>query len=388
MPAHFDVVVVGGGIHGVGVAQACAVAGLSCCIVEQTDWAAGTSSRSSKLIHGGLRYLESWQWPLVWNSLHERSILLRIAPELVKPLRFLIPLYRDSKRPAWMIQAGLSLYSLLAGLTPLSRFQRISRSLWPDYVGLKQAGLRALFAYRDGQTDDAALTRTVLASAVHYGAQARCPCRLLSARGQRDGYRLQLTSAQGEESIDCRFLVNASGPWVNLTLAQITPHPAPLAVDLVQGSHLIIRQSLGSDGYYLEAPSDKRAVFALPWQGHTLLGTTETAFSGDPAEVCVSQTERDYLLATLRHYFPQLEPEIIAEFAGLRVLPRSSQSAFSRPRECILQHSRQHPRLLSIYGGKLTGYRHTAARVLRMISAELQYRCRSDQTAHIRLTGG
>src|SRR5688572_28196030 len=188
MAGDCEVAVIGGGILGVGATQACAAAGYRCAIIEQTDWAAGTSSRSSKLIHGGLRYLESGQWSLVRESLRERAILLRIAPDLVKPLPFLIPVYAVTRRRPWELAAGLGLYALLAGWTRRARFGTHSPRRLPAALrasGLQVDGLQAVFRYWDAQTDDVALTRAVLQSARSLGADARCPARLLSA--EREG---------------------------------------------------------------------------------------------------------------------------------------------------------------------------------------------------------
>ena len=363
MKTHYEVAIVGGGIQGAGMAQACAAAGYKTVIMEQNDWGSGTSCKSSKLIHGGLRYLESAQLPLVRQCLKERTILLRNAPSLVKPLEFLIPVYRTTHRRPWELLLGLSLYSLLAGLTPLARF-KWSRQ---NPAILKQDDLQMTFRYWDAQTDDQALTRAVIDSAAKLGATTLTPATLLHAEKNPSGYQLTVQVQGSKHQITCDFLVNCAGPWINRVLDTIVPAPARPPIELLKGSHVVLRDQICVQAFYLESPIDQRAVFLLPWHGRTLLGTTEVLFTGDPARVEVSQQEIDYLLATARYYFPRLNTDIVEQFAGLRVLPRSNRSAFSRSRETILFQDKKHPRLISLYGGKLTTYRHTAEKTVKQI---------------------
>jgi glycerol-3-phosphate dehydrogenase len=388
MHVDHEVAVIGGGILGVGAAQACAAAGYSCVLVEQTDWAAGTSSRSSKLIHGGLRYLETGQLSLVRESLKERAILLKIAPHLVHPLAFRIPVYRSTSRRPLTLAAGLGLYAVLAGLTPLARFSATWPGRMPETlrrIGLKQDGLQTVFRYFDAQTDDVQLTRAVLRSAQALGAQARCPARLLAAEQEEGGYTLTLDEGGQRRALRCVYLVNAGGPWVNEVLACITPTATHRNIDRVLGSHLVLENAIHDEAFYLESPVDQRAVFVLPWQGGTLLGTTERPFEGDPVLAAVSADDREYLLATLRHYFPDVQPRIVREFAGVRVLPQGDGRAFQRPRDCVFHVDPAHPRLLSLYGGKLTGYRHTGQDVVAKVRQALGPRPPKADTACLRL---
>lgn len=366
--SHYHLAVIGGGIHGAGVAQAAAAAGLKTLIVEQRDWASATSSRSSKLLHGGLRYLETAQFSLVRESLQERNLLLSLAPSLAHPLRFNIPIYRNTSRRPWQLICGLSIYALFSGFNPLSRF-----SWWRSPpAGLNTRGLQRVFSYWDGQTNDRLLTRAVIHSALEIGAEARCPSELVSARQVEGGYELTLGDSTGSvDAVRTDFLVNCTGPWVNDMLSNVSPTPVSMPCDLVKGSHLVLAEKLSDEAFYLESPQDQRAVFLLPWGEHSLLGTTEQRYDGDPRTVSVSAGERDYLLQTANHYFPQQSFTIIEEFAGLRVLPTGSGRAFSRPRDCILHTDPDHPRLISLYGGKLTTYRHTAATVIRQALAVL-----------------
>ena len=367
-----DVLVVGGGIHGVGVAQAAAAAGYSTVLVERTGLAAGTSSRSSKLIHGGLRYLESAQFGLVRESLAERALLVELAPELVQLVPFHIPVYRDTSRRAWMVHTGLTLYATLGNLREAARFSRLPRREWGQLDGLKTDGLQAVFRYYDAHTDDAALTRAVAASAAQLGAHILCPASLVSAARKGGGYRVELDL--GGEMVELRAstLVNAAGPWVNLVADRITPPPPRRSMDLIGGTHLELEGEVKLGIYYMEAPTDQRAVFTMPWKGHTLVGTTETPFEGDPATIEPTQAEIDYLLGVHAHYFPERERVLIDAWAGLRVLPHGKGNAFHRPREVALPVDRRdEPRLVSIYGGKLTGYRLTAEKVLEKLEGSL-----------------
>ncbi len=386
---NFEVAIIGGGILGVGAAQACAAAGYRCLIVEQSDWAAGTSSKSSKLIHGGLRYLETGQFSLVRESLRERDILLRIAPDLVHALPFLIPVYAATTRGPWTLRAGLGLYALLAGWTPLARFSSVAPRQLPAALratGLNLHGLRTVLRYWDAQTDDARLTRAVLASAQSLGCVALCPAKLEVAERLAQGYRLQLAEASGVRHVTCDYLVNAGGPWVNQVLARISPDARPRSIERVLGSHLILAAAPYPEAFYLESPIDRRAVFVLPWRGRTLLGTTERRFEGAPEEARVSDADRDYLLATYHHYFPNVEARVVDEFAGLRVLPQGDGSAFTRPRDCVFHLDPNHPRLLSLYGGKLTGYRHTGQDVVAKVLQALGPRPARADTASLRLS--
>ena len=372
-----DVAVIGAGIHGAGMAQAAAAAGHSVLLLEQSAVGAGTSSRSSKLIHGGLRYLETGQFHLVRESLRERTLLLQLAPELVQMRRFHAPIYRATRRRPWQIAIGLSLYGLLAGLTHGAAFGLVPRRRWGELDGLTSRELQCVFHYQDAQTDDRALTRAVVASAQSLGAQLLCPARCLGATLLGQAVQLRYQTPDGREA-ECRarVLVNAAGPWADELARRITPAIAVPAIERIQGSHLVLPLALHAGCYYLESPRDGRAIFALPWQGQMLLGTTETRHRGDPAHCVPGAAEVSYLLGVLKHYFPAwrslASSDVRASFAGLRVLPRGSGHAFHRSRETLLLSDRDHaPRVLSIYGGKLTTWRAVAQRAMARITASL-----------------
>ncbi len=395
MTSAYDFVIVGGGIHGAGVAQAAAAAGYRVLLLERDRLAGHTSSRSSKLIHGGLRYLETGQWRLVRESLREREILLTIAPDLVRLLPFHIPIYTNSARRPWQIRAGLTLYALLGNLVRDARFRALARAQWSRLDGLKTENLRAVFRYFDAQTDDAALTQAVMRSAISLGAELACPARFVSAQRRQDGYQVSYLAGgrdsaektlASEQECRCRVLINAAGAWVNGVLDTIIPKPPQFDIDLVQGAHIIIEDRISEGVYYAEAPRDKRAVFIMPWQGRILVGTTESPFSGDPASIQPLPAEIAYLKETFHYYFPAKRGEIASAFAGLRVLPKDKRPAFYRPRETILfPDDARAPKLITIYGGKLTGYRATAEKIVTLLRPSLPARNAVADTARLNL---
>lgn len=393
----YDLVIIGGGIHGAGVAQAASAKGLSVMVLEQTDIASGTSSRSSKLIHGGLRYLESGEFSLVSECLHERALLLKLAPDLVELKPFYIPVYRYTTRRPWIVHVGLSLYALQGGLHPAARFCRVPQKLWKKLDGLDTAQLEAVFQYNDAQTDDAALTHAVMRSAQQMGAQLKIPAIFTGARlGQLGKHTNIIEYWHHDKAKTCTagVLVNAAGPWVQQVLSRITPAPSQLKIDLVQGTHIVVPGTLTQGVYYVEA-QDKRAVFIMPWRGNTLVGTTESTYQGDPMDVRPLPHEQDYLMKTLINYFPRYRSEqrILSAIAGLRVLPsgggqnrRGASSINTWSRETILHTGRQDPpSLLTIYGGKLTTYRLTAERVMARVIGVLPVRKVVADTRYLKL---
>lgn len=389
MTQSYDLVVIGGGIHGAGIAQTAAARGHSVLVLEQSGLASGTSSRSSKLIHGGLRYLESGQFALVRECLQERAVLLKIAPELVRLRPFYIPVYPDTSRRPSQLWMGLSLYALLGGLDQAARFHSVPRSKWGNLDGLDTTQLQAVFQYWDGQTDDAALTRAVMRSAQELGAELSLPSVFTGAEIGEQRCVIRYQHEGREHACEASVLVNAAGPWVNQVLDKVTPSPSRLGVELVQGTHIIVDGEVSQGIYYVEAPRDQRAVFVMPWQGKMMVGTTETVYHGDPAAVQPLDEEKDYLLETLAHYFPVYRaPDrqaILSAFAGLRVLPAAPGTAFGRPRDTTL-HSGLRDRLLTVYGGKLTAYRITAEKVMRQLAPVLPRRSVVADTRELRLT--
>lgn len=370
LPQKVDVAIVGGGIQGCAVAQAAAAAGFSTLLIEKSEWGGATSSSSSKLIHGGLRYLQTAQFHLVKECLQERDWMLVNSPQLVKQNWFYLPIYKQNKYSRFMVMSGLVLYQLLNWRSPYSAFKFIPRKEWAEIKGLRQEGLVGIFAYQDAQTHDQRLTEAVKNSAAALGATCQNNAELEHAEKLAEGYQLSIKLAESQtlQSVQCRILVNASGPWVNQTLSCLQPPVKAQTVELIQGTHIVIDQAINDYGFYVEAPTDKRAVFILPWQGGSLVGTTETLFSGLPGEHKPTEAELTYLEDTLAYYFPLLEYQKIGSFCGLRVLPKLPGAAFSRPRDVMLD---SHPGLVSLYGGKLTAWRVTAKLVLTAIEGQI-----------------
>jgi glycerol-3-phosphate dehydrogenase len=364
--AHYDLAVIGAGIHGAAVANAAATRGHKVVVLEQYPEAAcGTSSKSSKLIHGGLRYLESGQFRLVRECLVERRRLLEEQPDLVTLAPFHIPVFRHGRRSAWVIAAGLGLYTLLGG----GGFRRIARKDWPGLDGLTTHGLTAVFRYWDAQTDDKRLTERIIGNAESRGARVCYGATFTSARCAAAGCNIVFEAADGTDSVSADAIVNAAGPWANRVLQAISPAVSSLDIELVQGTHIIVPGTLQRGIYYLESPLDQRAVFVMPWQGNTMIGTTETPYSGDPAGVTPLETEIEYLLQTRNHYFekPIARADVIDCFAGLRVLPTRGGDPFHRSRDTLLHRDAHLPNLVTIYGGKLTSHHATAMRVIRQL---------------------
>lgn len=390
---YFDLLVVGGGINGVAVAQAAAAKGHSVLLLEKSELAAGTSRASSKLIHGGLRYLESYEFSLVYEALRERAMMLRNAPDLVALKKFYIPVYRHTRRAPWLIFAGLSLYALCDRLRPSSRFRIVPKSQWNELDGIETKDLRAVFQYQDAQTDDVELTRSVMNSAVELGARLMEHSRLISARWHDDHFSVLVDSESTRLNYRCGAIVNAGGPWVNRINECIEPPPRTLSIDLIQGTHVVLQGQMSDRFYYVESPRDGRAVFVMPWYENTLIGTTEARFSGNPDDIKALDSSVRYLLGVFRHYFPHFNggknAKIVSRMAGARVLPEAKTSAFKRSRETILYWQPEFtpggPALCTIYGGKLTAWRATAEKVLKTIQAALPPPTRDIDTRTLRL---
>ena len=367
--SHYDVIVVGAGIHGAGVAQAVAAAGYSVIVLEKNTLGSGTSSKSSKLIHGGLRYLESYQFSLVRTSLKERAMLCRIAPEHVSLQPFYIPIYKQTSRRPWKIRLGLSLYALLGNMHKNNLFKRLSKKILTTTDGLSRENLQKIYRYYDGQTNDKKLTEAVMASAVKLGAKLVEHSEINSITKNNKDFKVSYQNDKGEITINSTVVVNAAGPWVNEINNFINIKTKLLDIDLVQGTHIIIDAEPPSGIYYLEA-KDKRAVFVMPYEydgrTRTMIGTTEKIFEGNASDVKATEEEIDYLLNTYLSYFPKNNNiKKLFEFAGLRVLPKNNGSLFSRPRDTVLHWATTG--LLSLYGGKLTAYRSTSDLVLKKI---------------------
>ncbi|QQX81031.1 FAD-dependent oxidoreductase [Shewanella sp. KX20019] len=386
-----DLVIVGGGINGAGIAQCAAAAGYSVMLLEKGVIAGQTSANSSKLIHGGLRYLETGQLALVRQSLAERRALLRLAPSLVNPIPFYIPVYEDSRRNSIAIRAGLSLYSMLSNFDSLGQFKSIPAIHWAKIKGLKLGGLKALYQYWDAQTDDKLLTEAVVRNGRSLGATILEHAKCTQIEHLKSHCVVRYESQGLQHEVEALAVVNAAGPWVNDVLDCVTPAVSPVPIEWVQGSHLLLDIAANDGILYLESCFDKRVIFVMPWNGKTLIGTTEVVLDEIDGRPTPTASEVDYLLGIYSHYFPSmgdsdsLKSRIIDTFCGVRVLPKQQGNAFDRPRDTLQQTSLSHPHLLTLYGGKLTTYRTTAVEVLNWVESHIGSRNALADFNHLQL---
>ncbi len=393
MTLHYDVVIVGAGINGAGVAQAAAAAGHKVLLLEKRAIAAGTSRGSSKLIHGGLRYLETYEFGLVRESLQERALLCRIAPDLVQLKDFYIPVYHETRRGPLLLHAGLTLYYALSGFNRSARYGTVPRREWDSLDGIRTDGLRAVFHYHDAQTDDRLLTEAVVHSAQTLGAELVCPARFVGAQLAAGSTEVVYEAGGQQHTVTAGVLVNAAGHWANEMLANIQPAVPIMPIELVQGSHIVVPGRLTKGFYYVESPRDGRAVFVMPWYDDILVGTTETRFHGDPDSVRPLATEIRYLCKVLGHYFPayrDFKPaDIKGTCVGVRVLQAGKGHMFQRSRDVIMHADRPAadgpPRVFTLYGGKLTTYRRIAEQAMQRIGPALPRREAVADTAKLPL---
>lgn len=366
----YDLAVIGGGINGCGIAADAAGRGLSVLLCEQHDLAAHTSSASSKLIHGGLRYLEHHEFRLVREALGEREILLGMAPHLVRPLRFILP-HRAHLRPAWMIRAGLFLYDHLGTRHSLPGSRHLS---FGPGCPLK-AEISEGFEYSDCWVDDARLVVVNAIAARERGAHVHTHTRCLGARRSKGLWHLHLERADGARlSLRARALVNAAGPWVEQFLHEGLQRPASQHLRLVQGSHIVVPRLHDGEQAYILQNEDGRIVFVIPWlQRFSLIGTTDREFHGDPAHVTISETEIDYLLAVVNAHFRRQigRDAIVAHFSGVRPLHDDASgdpASVTRDYHLQLDAPPGEAPLLSVFGGKLTTYRRLAEAALEQLA--------------------
>jgi glycerol-3-phosphate dehydrogenase len=373
----FDVAIIGGGINGCGIARDAAGRGWSVFLCEKNDLASSTSSASSKLIHGGLRYLEHFRFRLVREALIEREILWSIAPHIVWPLRFVLP-HRKDLRPAWLLRIGLFLYDHLGGrrLLPPTRTLRLAddpvgEPLKPQYsIG---------FEYSDCWADDARLVVLNARDAADLGAVIAPRTRCVN--GKREGGLWTLTLVDeltGRLSkITARTLVNAAGPWVNEVLRSVLETPPPAAIRLVKGSHVVVRRLFEHDKCYIFQNIDRRVLFVMPFErDYTLIGTTDLDYRGDLDAVGPSPAEIDYLCGAASNYFrvPITASQVSWSYSGVRPLYDDGASeAQEATRDYVLKldPSQESPALLSIFGGKITTYRRLAEAALAILSSHL-----------------
>ncbi|MBU0858615.1 MAG: glycerol-3-phosphate dehydrogenase, partial [Alphaproteobacteria bacterium] len=382
--ADFDLCVIGGGINGAGIARDAAGRGLSTLLIEAGDLAGATSSASTKLIHGGLRYLEYYDFRLVRESLQERERLLKIAPHIIRPLKFILP-HEEHLRPAWMIRAGLFLYDHLGGRRSLKR----SRSVRFNVDGPLQNRFTQGFSYSDCWVEDARLVVLNALDAVERGAQVMTRTRCTGLRVDGEVWRVSMQDGQGRVfEKTARMVVNAAGPWVRRVLDDNKlVHADTPQVRLVRGSHIVVPRLYEGPQAYILQQQDRRIVFAIPYeQNYTLIGTTEAEHTDDPSRPQISDAETDYLCAAINGYFKkQIKREdIVWTYSGVRpLLDDGSDSATATTRDYRLVLDREHgPLLLSVFGGKITTYRHLAEEAVNQLTTDKPW------TARVILPGG
>jgi glycerol-3-phosphate dehydrogenase len=367
----FDLLICGGGIYGAWTAYDAASRGLRVAIVEQGDWASGTSSASSKLIHGGLRYLESYDFKLVKKALAEREMLLRVAPHRVWSLSFGVPVYADSRVPSWQLKTGLTLYDFFAGkLFSKGAHQHFNKNAFAEHFpSLNTDSLNGGYIYTDAQTDDARLVLELISGAIEQGAVCVNYCRLtelIEQNGKVSGALVQDQTNNTIVQISAKQMVNTTGQWTT------TSEQGRDWCRLTKGVHLVLPATGVEVALLLTAKSDGRVFFIIPWYGMTLLGTTDTAYSGDLNHVTVEPEDIHYLLTGANYYLKTawIEADVVGSYAGVRTMKRSdesSPSAMSRDWELVTAENGVHHSI----GGKITSAREDTAIIVNKVCAEL-----------------
>lgn len=384
----YDLVVIGGGINGVGIAADAAGRGLSVLLCEKDDLASHTSSASSKLIHGGLRYLEHKEFRLVREALAEREVLMAKAPHLIRAMRFIMP-HRPHLRPAWLIRTGLFFYD------HLGKREKLAGSNLVDFdpeTSLFKPEIVKGFEYSDCAVDDARLVIANAMQAREHGASIQTRTRCLAAQVEQNAWTVQLQNAQSSFTVRAKVLVNAAGPWVTQFIQQDLQMKAAYMIRLIQGSHIIVPKIYAGDKAFILQNDDQRIVFAIPYlDEYTLIGTTDQRYLGNPDQVEITEGEIDYLLKVMNGHFQQqlTRQDIIATYSGVRPLcddESDNPSAMTRDYTLVLSQEQPAP-LLSVYGGKLTTYRKLAESAMHQLKPFF-HKLKPDWTAKALLPGG
>ena len=373
----YDVLVIGGGINGCGVARDAVGRGYSVLLAEMNDLASATSSGSTKLIHGGLRYLEYYHFGLVKKALTEREVLWANAPHIIWPLRFVLP-HHPGLRPRWLLRLGLFLYDHLGGRKKLPPTKTLNLRRHPAGKPLKK-GFRTGFEYSDCWVDDARFVVLNARDAADRGADIRTRTKVASLAQEDGAWRVTLQPADGRaaETVTARVVVNATGPWVDAVLGRVAGANAAHNVRLVKGSHIIVPRLYDHDRCYIFQNADGRIIFAIPYEGDfTMIGTTDLDYDGDPANTAISPEETDYLCAAASEYFekPVTPDDVVWTFSGVRPLyDDGASSAQDATRDYVLRQDgdAETGALINVFGGKITTYRKLSEAVLENIEALL-----------------
>jgi glycerol-3-phosphate dehydrogenase len=389
----YDLLIIGGGINGVGIARDAAGRGLSVLLCEQDDLAGHTSSASTKLIHGGLRYLEYYEFSLVRKSLQEREVLLRAAPHIIRPLSFVMP-HSPDLRPAWLIRAGLFLYDHLGKRELLPGSQSVDLRTHAAGQPLKPEFTTG-FTYADAWVEDARLVVLNAIDAAERGAKILPRTRCISARRYADMWDVTLQPAgdRRPQVVRCRALVNAAGPWVMSVLRDTLGKQSQRNLRLAKGGHIVVRRLFEHDHAYLLQNPDKRILFAIPFErDFTLIGTTDVEFEGDPSAASITDAEIAYLCEMANRYFAHaISPaDVVWSYSGVRPLLADEAANLSAvTRDYLLESDATSERapLLSVFGGKITTYRRLAEDALALLAQSLSH-MKSAWTAGAPLPGG
>ena len=369
----YDLLIVGGGVNGCGIARDAAGRGLKVLLCEQDDLAAHTSSASTKLIHGGLRYLEDFHFSLVRKALREREVLLSAAAHIMRPLHFIMP-HDAHLRPAWMIRAGLFLYDHLAPREHLAASAGVDLRTHIAGAPLK-ASYRRGFVYSDVQVDDSRLVVLNALDAEARGARILTRVRCEALAPDAAGWSARLRGTGALEEVRAHAVVNAAGPWVGEFVSEATPVRARRQVRLVKGSHIVVPRLFAHRFAYIFQNEDRRIVFAIPYEhDFTLLGTTDLDYQGDPAAVAIAAEETRYLCALANRYFrQQITPaDVVWSYSGVRpLLADEASDPMSVTRDYALELDRAPAPLLSVFGGKITTYRRLAEDAVNLLNSAL-----------------
>lgn len=372
---NFDLLVVGGGINGAGIAHLAAAAGAVVALIEKDDWASGASSASTKLLHGGLRYLEHFEFDLVAESLRERSIQLKIAPHLSRALAFVIPVYRGDARPLWMMRIGVMLYQLLSGRWSLGRHRGLTKDeIMACAPGISREGLVGGVEYFDARMDDARMCLENVLMADHFGAVAANRVKaedFIRENGRAVGVKARDALSGRLLEISAARIIVAAGPWSDEIIQKDQPD-SPRRLRATKGVHVIYEGEVASKAFLIQSRQDRRVFFMIPFNGHSLIGTTDTDYHGDPDDVRVDEADIDYLLKEASRVFPAVtfdRSRIIASFAGLRPLVAEA----GQPSRISRKHTVDMLRdgVYFLMGGKYTTYRAIAGEVIARVLPSL-----------------
>lgn len=392
--APVDIFVIGGGINGCGIARDAAGRGFSVFLAEMNDLASGTSSGSTKLIHGGLRYLEHYEFRLVREALMEREILWRNAPHIIWPMRFVLPFFKGGPRPAWMLRLGLFLYDHIGGRKLLPATKTLNMRTDPARKPLKPLFTKA-FEYSDGWVNDSRFVALNARDAADRGASIRTRTKVTSARRQGDLWEIQIEDMRSkrQETVQARLLVNAAGPWVDAVLSQTLGQNDVHNVRLVQGSHIVVSKKFDDPRAYFFQNKDGRIIFAIPYEeDFTLIGTTDRDYKDDLAGPKISDEETDYLCNAASEYFaePVRREDIVWTYSAVRPLfDDGASKAQEATRDYVLKADAVDGKaaMINCFGGKITTYRRLSESVLEKIEGFLGVRGKS-WTANAALPGG